>query len=95
LLDFLQTSHTYNSSTQLFFAQAHKKKSVTSFKRVIVYSPINTATMMEEQEGESDNENHGVTSIISPDKMLKKGLRLAGYKQRRRNRVKKETKIVG
>jgi hypothetical protein len=47
----------------------------------VVYSPINTATMMEEQEegGESDNENHGVTSIISPDEMLKIGLRLAGF----------------
>jgi hypothetical protein len=37
--------------------------------------------MMEEQEGESNNENHGVTLIILPDEMLKIGLRLAGYKQ--------------
>jgi hypothetical protein len=59
----------------------------------IVHSPINTAIMMEEQEGESDNDNHGVTSINSPDEMLTKGLRLAGYKRRRRNRVKKETNI--
>jgi len=49
--------------------------------------------MMEEQEGESDNENHGVTSIISPDEMLKIGLRLAGYKRRRMRRAKKETNI--
>jgi hypothetical protein len=50
--------------------------------------------MMEEQEGESDNENHGVGSIISPDEMLKIGLRLAGYKQHRMNRAKnKETNI--
>jgi hypothetical protein len=63
--------------------------------------PINAATMMEEQEGgsdnelegESDNENHGVTSIISPDEMLEIGLGLAGYKQRRINRAKKKTNI--
>jgi hypothetical protein len=31
----------------------------------------------EQQEGESNDENHhGVTSIISPDEMLKIGLRL-------------------
>jgi hypothetical protein len=49
--------------------------------------------MMEEQEGESDNENHGVTSIISPDEMMKIGLKLAGYKQRLVDRAKKETNI--
>jgi hypothetical protein len=50
--------------------------------------------MMEEQEGESDNENHGVTLIILPDEMLKIGLRLTGYKKRRlRNIIKKETNI--
>ena len=49
--------------------------------------------MMEEQEGESDNENYGVTLIISPDEMMKIGLRLAGYKRRRMNRAKKETNI--
>jgi hypothetical protein len=35
--------------------------------------------MEEHEEGQSDNDNHGVTSIILPDKMLKIGLRLAGY----------------
>ncbi len=51
------------------------------------------ATMMEEQEGESDNKNHDITLIISPDEMLKSGLRLAGYKQCWINRAKKETNI--
>jgi hypothetical protein len=36
--------------------------------------------MMEEQEGENDNQNHGVTLISLSDEMLKVGLRLAGYK---------------
>jgi hypothetical protein len=49
--------------------------------------------MMEEQEGESDNENHGVTSIIAPDKMMKIGLKLAGYNQCWVDRAKKETSI--
>jgi hypothetical protein len=64
-----------------------------SWYSLIVHSPINTATMMEEQEGESDNDNYGITSIISPDEMMKTGLRLAGYKRRRMNKAKKETNI--
>jgi hypothetical protein len=59
----------------------------------LTHSPINKATMMEEQEGERDNGNHGVTSTISPDEMMKIGLRLEGYKRRRMNRAKKETNI--
>jgi hypothetical protein len=46
-----------------------------------IRSAINMATMMEVQEGESNNEKHGVTLIISPDELLKIGLRLAGYKR--------------
>jgi hypothetical protein len=49
--------------------------------------------MMEEQEGERNNENHGVTSIVLPDEMLKIGLRLAGYKQLQMDRAKKDTTI--
>ena len=48
---------------------------------------------MEEQEVESNNENYGVTSIILPDEMMNIGLKLAGYKQRRMDRSKKETNI--
>jgi hypothetical protein len=44
--------------------------------------------MKEEQEEESNNENHGITSIILPDEMMKIGLKLEGYKQRQVDRAK-------
>jgi hypothetical protein len=72
-------------------AQKNKFANPYKTKRVVIYSPINTMEVQE--EGKSDKDNHRVTSIILPDKMLKIGLRLAGYKQRWKNRVKKEANI--
>jgi hypothetical protein len=44
-----------------------KRNPLPLSKRAVVFSLINTATMTEEQEGESDNDNHGVMIIHSRD----------------------------
>jgi hypothetical protein len=55
---------------------------------------VQLATRMEQQEDQSDDDSsHGVTSVITPDEMLKIGLKLAGYKRRRIRRAKKKTNI--
>ena len=50
--------------------------------------------MADQEELEDDNDNRGITSIITSNEMLKVGLKIGGYKNRRINRAKKATNIA-
>jgi hypothetical protein len=49
--------------------------------------------MDSQDESEDDNDNRGITSIITSNEMLKVGLKIGGYKNGRINRAKKATNI--
>jgi hypothetical protein len=49
--------------------------------------------MANEEELLDDNDNRGITSIITSNEMLKVGVKLGGYKNHRINRAKKATNI--
>jgi hypothetical protein len=48
----------------------------------------NSTTMDSEEELEDDNDNQGITSIITSNEMLKVGLKIGGYKNRREKKYR-------